>query len=101
MTWRFEDIVDAYMILDEKLSDDTEVHSAFMNYRFYQSLANKGQIGVWQAYLKAHPRANPSRVTVGRVLDWSARRSSKNATRLNRLAPPVGRSLGARRRPVR
>jgi len=101
VTWRFKDIVDTYMILDDKLSDGTEVYSAFMNYRFYQSLANKGQIGVWQAYLKAHPRANPSRVTVGRVLDWNARRSSKNATRVRRLAPPVGRSLGARRRPVR
>jgi len=101
VTWRFKDIVDTYMILDNKLSDGTEVYSAFMNYRFYQSLANKGQIGLWQAYLKAHPRANPSRVTVGRVLDWNARRSPKSAKRVRRLAPPVGRAVQVPRRPVR
>jgi hypothetical protein len=101
VTWRFKDVVDTYMLLDDKLSDGTEIYSAFMNYRFYQSLANRGETGVWTAYLKAHPRADPSRLTVGRVLEWNAQRSPKSVKRVLRLSPKLGvRSTEVRRRPV-
>src|ERR1700737_4167134 len=35
VVWRFKDVVDTYMILDDEIADGTEVYSAFMNYRFY------------------------------------------------------------------
>jgi hypothetical protein len=75
------------MILDDNISDGTEVYSAFMNYAFYKSLANKGETGLWQAYVKAHPRADPAKVTVGRVLDWGARRAPQSVAKFRRLAP--------------
>jgi hypothetical protein len=87
VTWRFRDVVDTYMILDEKVSDGTEVYSAFMNYRFYRSLANKGETGLWQAYVKAHPRADPAKITVGRVLEWNALRAPTSWAKVRRLAP--------------
>jgi len=40
VTWRFKDIVDTYMILDNKLSDGTNVYSVLMDYSFYQSVGN-------------------------------------------------------------
>jgi len=83
--WRFKDVVDSYMLLDDDISDGTEVYSAFMNYRFYQSLANKGQVGLWQAYLKAHPRTDPAKVTVGRVLDWNAKKAPTPVAKFKRL----------------
>ena len=87
VSWRFRDVVDTYMILDEKVSDGTEVYSAFMNYRFYRSLANKGETGLWQAYVKAHPRADPAKITVGRVLEWNAMRAPRSWAKVRRLAP--------------
>ena len=58
-----------------------------MNYRFYRSLANKGETGLWQAYVKAHPRADPANITVGRVLEWNARRAPQSVRKFRTLAP--------------
>ncbi len=102
VVWRFKDVVDSYMILDDDLAEGTEVYSAFMNYRFYKSLANKGETGLWQAYVKAHPRANPANVTVGRVLDWNARRAPASVAKFRRLLidKPAGQMRPSpRRRP--
>jgi hypothetical protein len=55
VTWRFKEVIDSYPILDDELADGTEIYSAFMNYRFYRGLANKGEAGAWPAYVKAHP----------------------------------------------
>jgi len=85
--WRFRDVVDNWLILDDNISDGTEVYSAFMNYRFYRSLANKSETGLWQAYVRTHPRANPAKITVGRVLEWHARRAPQSVARFRALAP--------------
>jgi hypothetical protein len=87
VVWRFRDVVDSYLILADKITDGTEVYSAFMNYRFYQSLASTGGPGLWQAYLKAHPRADPAKVTVGRILEWNARRAPPSTAKRRRLVP--------------
>jgi hypothetical protein len=87
VTWRFKDVVDCHLILDDDISDGTEVYSAFMNYRFYRSLANKGEMGLWQAYVKAHPRADPANITVGRVLEWNARRAPQSVAKFRAFAP--------------
>ena len=85
--WRFRDVVDSWLILDDDISDGTEVYSAFMNYRFYRSLANKGETGLWQAYVRAHPRSDPTNITVGRVLEWHARRAPQSVEKFRAFAP--------------
>jgi hypothetical protein len=98
VVWRFKDIVDVYMILDDKIADGTEVYSAFMNYRFYQSLASKGGPGLWKAYLKAHPRTDPAKVTVGRILEWNERRAPTSTAKTRRLIPHMEDKPRARKR---
>lgn len=99
VTWRFKEVIDSYPILDDQLADGTEIYSAFMNYRFYRSLANKRELGALPAYVKAHPRADASKVTVGQVLAWNARRSPKLVKGILRLAPgTLGK--GIRRGPI-
>src|SRR6266852_4995782 len=68
-------------------SDGAEVYSAFMNYRFYRSLANKNATGLWQAYVRAHPRADPANITVSRVLAWHARRAPQSVAKFRAFAP--------------
>src|SRR5207249_1758492 len=87
VTWRFKEVIDSYAILDDELADGTEIYSAFMNYRFYRSLANKGEAGAWPAYVRAHPRADASKATVGEVLAWNARSSPMLVKRILREAP--------------
>jgi hypothetical protein len=100
VTWRFKEVIDIYPILDDELADGTETYSAFMNYRFYRSLANKGELGAWPAYVRAHPRADASKVTVGQVLAWNARRSPKLVKKILREAPgTLGK--GIRRGPTK
>jgi len=98
VVWRFKDVVDSCMILDDDLTEGTEVYYAFMNYRFYQSLASLGGPGLWQAYLKAHPRADPAKVTVGRILGWNAKRSSSSVAKFRR--PVVARRPRLRKGPI-
>lgn len=100
VVWRFKDVVDSHMVLDDDIADGTEVYSAFMNYAFYKSLANKGETGLWQAYVKAHPRADPAKVTVGRVLDWNARRAPQSVAKFRRLAPHLLDNPRLRGRPA-
>jgi hypothetical protein len=97
VVWRFKDVVDSYMLLDDDISDGTEVYSAFMNYRFYKSLANKAATGLWQAYLKAHHGADPAKVTVGRILDWNAKRAPASVAKFRRLA--IARQTSPSRKP--
>jgi hypothetical protein len=87
VTWRFREVIDSYQILDDALTDGTEIYSAFMNYRFYKSLTDKRQTGALPAYLKAHPRADASKVTIGQILAWNARRSPTLVKQILRLAP--------------
>jgi len=98
VVWRFKDVVDSYLILDDDLADGTEVYSAFMNYRFYKSLANKGETGLWQSYLRAHPRADPAKVTVGRVLDWNSKRAPTLVAKFRRLV--IARQVSSQKRPA-
>jgi hypothetical protein len=98
VVWRFKDLIDTHLILPDEITDGTEVYSAFMNYRFYQSLASSGGPGLWQAYLKAHPRADPAKVTVGRILDWNAKRAPAVTANRRRLAPQMLDKARARKR---
>jgi len=100
VTWRFKEVIDIYPILDDELADGTETYSAFMNYRFYRSLANKGEAGAWPAYVRAHPRADASKVTVGQVLAWNARRSPKLVKKILRELPATP-GKGIRRGPTK
>jgi hypothetical protein len=99
VVWRFKDVVDSCMILDDDLTEGTEVYYAFMNYRFYQSLASQGGRGLWPAYLRAHPRADPAKVTVGRILDWNAKRAPTSVDRFRRLA--IAQQTSSSRKPTK
>jgi hypothetical protein len=100
VTWRFKEVIDSYQILDDELADGTEIYSAFMNNRFYRSLANKREAGALPAYVRAHPRVDASKVTVGQVLAWNARRSPKLVKWILRVAPGTP-GKGIRRRPTK
>jgi len=69
ISWRFREILETQELLVDELTSGTEVYSTFTDFDRLQELRSR-PLAPWAAYRRAHPKADPRRVTVGEVVDW-------------------------------
>jgi uncharacterized protein DUF4288 len=74
--WRFREILETSELLVDELTSGTEVYSTFIDFDRLQKLRRRS-LAPWPAYRRAHPKADPRRVTVGEVVDWVDRPERK------------------------